>query len=56
MYSDIANYISEEPSSLRYWSNVGGSIGDFMIRFWYREDFLASFKFDIIEDCDLTAD
>lgn len=39
MYSDVANYITLEQASLRYWSQVGEAIGDFMIRFWYREDF-----------------
>jgi len=43
MYTDLANYVNAEESSLRYWSNVGNNIGDFMIRFWFREDFQASF-------------
>ena len=56
MYTDIANYVKAEQSSLRYWTNVGNSIGDFMIRFWFREDFQASFQYNLLEDCDLTAD
>jgi hypothetical protein len=39
MYSDIVNYASFEHANLNYWNNVGLSIGDFMVRFLYREDF-----------------
>lgn len=45
MYSDVADYIDEETASLRYWSNIGAYIGDFMIRFFYREDFLTTFNY-----------
>jgi hypothetical protein len=45
MYSDVADYSDEEPASLRYWSNVGSYIGDFMIRFFFREDFLTTFNY-----------
>lgn len=56
MYSDVANYVTLEQASLKYWSRVGEMIGDFMIRFWYKEDFKKTFVFERIDDCDLTAD
>jgi len=54
MYRDVANYINLEQSNLKYWSNVGQSIGDFMIRFWFRDDFKNVFTYEKIDDCDLT--
>jgi len=56
MYSDLVNYYFLENASVMYWSKVGRSIGDFMIRFLYKADFSKTFDFEGIEDCDLTAD
>lgn len=39
MYSDIMNYFNLEHANINYWSNVGLTIGDFMVRFLFKEDF-----------------
>jgi len=54
MYSDVANYLFLEHSNLHYWSRVGETLGDLMIRFWYRESFTKTFRFDNLDDCDRT--
>ena len=54
MYSDLANYFTLNQVNLYYWYNVGVGIGDFMIRFWYRTDFMSVYVWPSIDDCDLS--
>lgn len=54
IYQDIAGYLTLDGANLNYWSDAGAYGGDFVMRFWYREDFEATFQYDIIEDCDTT--
>lgn len=54
MYSDVANYLWLETSNLHYWTRVGDTIGDFFIRFWFRESFIKTFEFERLDDCDRT--
>ena len=39
---------------MHYWNRVGDTLGDFMIRFWYRESFTKTFRFNNVDDCDRT--
>lgn len=54
IYSDVAGYLTLDGANLNYWTDAGAYGGDFIMRFWYREDFNAEFQFDIIASCDTT--
>lgn len=43
IYSDIANYLTEDSRNLNYWSKAGEYAGDFVMRFWYRDTFDSEF-------------
>jgi len=54
IYSDVAGYLTLDSINLNYWTDAGAYAGDFVMRFWYREDFNSEFQFDIIDSCDTT--
>ncbi len=56
IYSDIQNYLSLDGSNLNYWKLAGSYGGDFVMRFWYRENFSSTFQFKTIDDCDTTTE
>jgi len=54
IYQDISGYLTLDPNNLNYWSDAGKYAGDFVMRFWYRDNFSQSFQYDTLADCDTT--
>lgn len=56
IYADIIGYLTLDGNNLNYWTYAGEYGGDFVMRFWYRDDLSETFQYDIIDDCDTTDD
>lgn len=43
IYADIIGYLTLDGSNLNYWTYAGEYAGDFVMRFWYRDDLSETF-------------
>ena len=47
----MANYLKLPDLTVEYWKYVGTYAGDFLIRFWWREDFHTTFQYETVRAC-----
>ena len=45
MYNDVVQMLTLSATTMNYWQVAGLYLGDFIIRFFYRKSFLATFEF-----------
>ena len=45
MYGDVVKFSDLIPTTENWWETFGEAIGDFLIRFFWRKDFLTTFVY-----------